>query len=242
MKRITVPLAISSLVLVVYGTIELFKPDLIGADVATYLLAALLVGWSVVLVRAIGYVLFDVIFERRNGRAAPQLLRVFLSVVLYLISFLLIYKFVVNRNGAGLGIIATSTIVSVVIGLALQDTLGNFFAGLSLHIEQPFHILDAIRIAGDLGRVEAVTWRTTTMRTNNNTTIVFPNSRVAREPMEVYRGGVLPPHPDPAGRRSLASRRPKEAHTPESYWTQQSEISLFPGIDWAKTRGPIPRR
>jgi len=40
-----------------------------------------------------------------------------------------------------------------VIGLALQDTLGNFFAGLSIHIEQPFHILDAIRIGDSLGRV-----------------------------------------------------------------------------------------
>src|SRR6185436_16620196 len=46
--------------------------------------------------------------------------------------------------------------------------------------------------------------------------------------MEAYRGGESPAHPDPAGRRSLASRRPKEAHTPESYSTQRSETLLFP--------------
>src|SRR5205814_5390284 len=85
-----------------------------------------------------------------------------------------------------LGIVATSTVFSVVIGLALQDTLGNFFAGISIHIEQPFHIFDSVRIGTEIGRVEAVTWRTTTLRTNNNTVIVFPNSRVAREQVEIY--------------------------------------------------------
>jgi CRP-like cAMP-binding protein len=99
----------------------------------------------------------------------------------------LIYKLVLNEQGGGLELIATSTVVSVIIGLALQDTLGNFFAGLSIHIEQPFHILDAIRIGHMIGRVEAVTWRTTTIRTNDNTTVIFPNSTVAREALEVYR-------------------------------------------------------
>jgi small-conductance mechanosensitive channel/CRP-like cAMP-binding protein len=190
-RRITLPLAISLLLLLAYGTIQKLKPDLIGTEVSKYLKTALLVGLSLALVRAIGYLLFDVVFKRRKGREAPQLLRVFLSIVLYGAAFLLIYKFAWSSDGSGFGIIATSTVVSVVIGLALQDTLGNFFAGLSIHIEQPFHILDAIRIGDALGRVEALTWRTTTIRTNNNTTIVFPNSRVAREPMEVYRFNSL---------------------------------------------------
>jgi CRP-like cAMP-binding protein len=74
----------------------------------------------------------------------------------------------------------------VVIGLALQDTLGNFFAGISIHIEQPFHILDAIKIGSEIGKVEAVTWRTTSIRTNNNNLVIFPNSKVAREQVEIF--------------------------------------------------------
>jgi CRP-like cAMP-binding protein len=79
----------------------------------------------------------------------------------------------------------------VIIGLALQDTLGNFFAGLSLHLEQPFHILDAIKIGEVVGRVEAVTWRTTTLRTNNNSAVIFPNSKIARESLEIYSFNAL---------------------------------------------------
>src|SRR5262249_50367945 len=86
----------------------------------------------------------------------------------------------------GLEILATSTVLSVILGLALQDTLGNFFAGISLHVEQPFQILDSIRIGDLIGKVEGITWRTTTIRTNDNSIVVFPDSRVAREPIEIY--------------------------------------------------------
>jgi small-conductance mechanosensitive channel/CRP-like cAMP-binding protein len=187
MKRITVPLTISVLLLLVYGAVQAFSPVRLGQPVAKYVLAVLLLGLSVGLARTLSFVLFDVVFQRRKGREAPALLRVLLSIILYTIFLMLIYKVVLDEKGGGFELIATSTVVSVIIGLALQDTLGNFFAGLSIHIEQPFHILDAIRIGDMIGRVEAVSWRTTTIRTNNNTTVIFPNSRVARDPLEVYR-------------------------------------------------------
>src|SRR5712692_6620417 len=185
MKRITVPLAFSLLVLLLYVAIRLFEPQLIGPESSKYVLAALLVSLTIALVRTISFVLFDVIFRRRKAREAPALLRLLLSIILYSIFFLLIYKFV--WQGGLCDFALTSTVVSVILGLALQDTLGNFFAGLSIHVEQPFHIFDAVRIGDITGRVEAVTWRTTTIRTNNNTTVIFPNSRVAREALEVYK-------------------------------------------------------
>jgi small-conductance mechanosensitive channel/CRP-like cAMP-binding protein len=194
MKRITVPLTISVVLLVVYGAVRLFSPHLLGESVDKYVRAALLLGLSVVVVRAVSFVLFDIVFQKRKGREAPALLRVLLSIVLYSIFAVVIYKVVLESQGGGLGWIATSTVVSVVIGLALQDTLGNFFAGLAIHIEQPFHILDAIKIDNFIGRVEAVSWRTTTIRTNNNTTVIFPNSRVARDPLEIFRFNNLNRH------------------------------------------------
>ncbi|PYT07028.1 MAG: hypothetical protein DMF60_07955 [Acidobacteria bacterium] len=187
MKRITIPITVSVLLLLVYGAIQLFQPLLLAPSVARYVRAVLFLILSVGLIRAISFVLFDVVFQKRKGREAPALLRVLLSVILYSVCLALIYKLVLQEQGGGLELIATSTVFSLIIGLALQDTLGNFFAGLSIHIEQPFHILDAIRIGDMIGRVEALTWRTTTIRTNNNTIVIFPNSRVARDSLEVYR-------------------------------------------------------
>ena len=164
----------------------LLRPNILDNRFSKYLLALILLGFSIVVVRAAGFVLFDIVFLRRKGRQAPAVLRTPLSIVLYVLLFTLIYNNVFKGGFGGIGLLATSTVVSVIIGLALQDTLGNFFAGLSLHIEQPFHILDAIKIGDVLGRVESVTWRTTKLRTNNNSVVIFPNSKLAREQLEVH--------------------------------------------------------
>src|SRR2546421_9346812 len=185
MKKLTLPVIISLLLLVAYLLLRAYYPDMLDQGWLKYVLAAMLGGLTIIFVRAISYVIFDVAFVKRKGREAPDLLRGVLSLVLYSFAFFFIYSRVIE-GGLGLGIVATSTVVSVVIGLALQDTLGNFFAGISIHIEQPFHILDSVRIGTEIGRVEAVTWRTTTLRTNNNTVIIFPNSRVARDQVEVF--------------------------------------------------------
>ena len=186
MKKLTLPILIGVLLIAAYEVVRLSRPELLSMKATEYVVAALLVGFSIILVRAISYVFFDIVFLKRKGREAPALLRGLLSLILYTVCFVLIYKLILRNELGSFEFVATSTVVSVIIGLALQDTLGNFFAGLSIHVEQPFHILDAIRIGSELGRVEAVTWRTTSIRTNNNTLIIFPNSKVAREPLEIY--------------------------------------------------------
>ena len=190
MRRLTLPLTISLVLAAVYISLRVSAPDLISPTAFNYLLATLLAAISVTLIRVVNRFLFDVVFPRRSGREAPALLRGLLSFILYVVAFLVIYRTVLHTS-IGFEILATSTVLSVILGLALQDTLGNFFAGISLHVEQPFHILDAIRIGDMLGKVESVTWRTTTLRTNNNSLIVFPNSRVAREPIEIYSFDTL---------------------------------------------------
>jgi small-conductance mechanosensitive channel/CRP-like cAMP-binding protein len=189
MKKLLIPLALSVLLALVYGIIKLPEPDLLGEKVAKWLLAASLFSLGIFIVRATGYVLFDILFQKRKGREAPALLRGVVSIIGYLILLMLAYWLVLNENLGN--ILATSAVVSVIIGLALQDTLGNFFAGISLHIEQPYHIKDAIKLESLIGRVEAVTWRATTIRTNDNTIIIIPNSRVAREALEVFPFGNL---------------------------------------------------
>ncbi|HXG64913.1 MAG TPA: mechanosensitive ion channel family protein [Blastocatellia bacterium] len=184
MKKFTIPLAFSVIALLVYIILMWTLPDWIYRDYLKYLYAAFWIGLGIAIVRAIGYVLFDVIFRKRKGREAPELLRVLVSIAGYSLIFAFLFTFVLEKDLAG--IFATSAVVSLILGLALQETLGNFFAGISLHVEQPFHIGDAIRIETMIGKVEAVTWRTTTIRTNDNTLIIFPNSRVARDAVEIF--------------------------------------------------------
>ena len=183
-KRILIPAALTGILALIHGVLHLFRPSWLAPLLEDSLLAALLVGASVVLVRTVNYLLFDFVFRRRKGRQASQLLRMVVSILCYSTLFILIYTLVFKRDLSG--VLATSAVLTVILGLALQDTLGNFFAGISLHVEQPFHIGDALRLGDMTGRVESVTWRTTAIRTNNNSRILFPNSRIAREAVEIY--------------------------------------------------------
>jgi small-conductance mechanosensitive channel/CRP-like cAMP-binding protein len=76
----------------------------------------------------------------------------------------------------------TATAVgAVVIGLALQETLGNLFAGLAIQVEKPFRVGHWVSIGGRDGLVSEITWRATKIRTLLGNFVVVPNSAIARE-------------------------------------------------------------
>jgi small-conductance mechanosensitive channel/CRP-like cAMP-binding protein len=89
-------------------------------------------------------------------------------------------------------LLATSAVGAVVVGFALQDTLGNFFAGLAIQIEKPFRVGHWISIAGSEGRVEQVTWRATKLRTKNGQFLIVPNSVISKDPILNYSEPTVP--------------------------------------------------
>ena len=83
-------------------------------------------------------------------------------------------------------VMATTAVGAVVIGLALQDTLGNLFAGLAIQIEKPFRVGDWVTIGGQDGIVSEITWRATKMRTKAGNFVVVPNSVLAKDTITNY--------------------------------------------------------
>jgi small-conductance mechanosensitive channel/CRP-like cAMP-binding protein len=77
--------------------------------------------------------------------------------------------------------LTTSAVGAVVIGFALQDTLGNTFAGLALQVEKPFRVGDWIRVASLEGQVREITWRATSLRTKSGDSITVPNNIISKE-------------------------------------------------------------
>ena len=76
-------------------------------------------------------------------------------------------------------IFAATAAGAVVVGLALQGTLGNLFAGLAIQIEKPFRVGHWVQIAGTDGQVSEVTWRATRIRTKAGNFVIVPNSKLA---------------------------------------------------------------
>ncbi len=78
-------------------------------------------------------------------------------------------------------IITTLGIGSLAVAIALQDTLGNFFAGLHLKADRPIEPGHYVRLeSGQEGFVERIGWRSTSIRTLQNNTVVVPNSKLAQ--------------------------------------------------------------
>jgi small-conductance mechanosensitive channel/CRP-like cAMP-binding protein len=145
------------------------------------------VALAMTLVIAIVRLLVFLVFGRRgdNKREISSLIKTVLSVGVYMIAFAIIFQ--AQYPGVNLGsIFAGSAIFGIVVGLALQDTLGNLFAGIALQADQPFQVGDVITLANrGTGVVESVSWRGVKMRTFQNKLVVISNSVLGKESIEV---------------------------------------------------------
>lgn len=135
-------------------------------------------------VRLFDFLAFDIMISRRSGVRAPILLREIVSLVLFLMLLgWAVYEILGYEVTA---LLAGGTVVAAVLGLAMQETLGNLFAGIALHIEEDFKVGDVVRSGEFFGIVEAVRWRGTRLRTYDNNIVIVPNSLLARERIEVF--------------------------------------------------------
>jgi small-conductance mechanosensitive channel/CRP-like cAMP-binding protein len=134
-------------------------------------------------VRLAGAFLFDVVYRLRKRREAPSLVRDLFSIVVYILVVAVILK---TYFALSLGaLLSGSALLGVILGLALQDTLGNLFSGISLHADKPFEVGDVITVGKWMGVVESVTWRAAKIRTFPNHIVLVSNSQIAKEAIEV---------------------------------------------------------
>jgi small-conductance mechanosensitive channel len=137
-------------------------------------------------VRAVSSLIFRLAFRLRRGFEAPTLVRNIFSIVAFTLLFFLAFNHWFSYVNLG-ALFTTSAIFGVILGLALQDTLGNFFAGISLQADRPFQVGDVITVGAQrhTGVVEEITWRAIKVRTFTNHVVLINNSTAAKEPIEV---------------------------------------------------------
>jgi small-conductance mechanosensitive channel len=88
---------------------------------------------------------------------------------------------IANVWGADLGgLLGALGVGSLVLGLALQDSMGNLFSGIALLFERPFSVDDWLNIEDKIGQVVSITWRSVHLRTPQQQLIIVPNSVLAK--------------------------------------------------------------
>ena len=157
-----------------------------SADTIVNVIKLLLVGIvGYLFVRALNSIFFGLAFWFKRIDA-PTLIRNIFTIVAFTILFLIAFTFIFPDVNLG-ALFTTSAIFGVILGLALQDTLGNFFAGISLQADRPFQVGDVITVGAQrhTGVVEEISWRAIKIRTFANHVVLIANSNAAKEPIEV---------------------------------------------------------
>lgn len=125
----------------------------------------------------------DVVFGRKTHRAPPRIFRDVTQAVVYVIVVLFTLRAVGVEPSS---LLTTSALLTAVVGLALQDTLGNMVSGLALQMQRPFLPGDWIQFDADgreIGQVTEVNWRATTVVTNDLVELIIPNALLAKTPI-----------------------------------------------------------
>lgn len=179
---------------------------------------------GIAIVNLVSVFLFDVLLNAIHIRL-PRILRDLLLASSYLvIAFILL-----SRSGFDLtGIVATSAVITAVIGFSLADTLGNIMGGMALQMEHTINVGDWVRIDQLEGRVKEIRWRQTSIETRDWDTIVFPNSFLMR------------------GRVTLLGHRTDEArqHRQWVYFNvdfRYAPTDVIKAVEAALCAEPIPR-
>ena len=161
--------------------------DLIGSSVISNPKVASAFGGAAVLLFFWGLVrlLMDAIdYTSRRARDSSNILRDLISLILYaaVLVAVLAADFRVNVYS----LVASVGVLGVVIGFAVQQTLGDIFSGLALQLQRPFDHGDWVRSGQFLGRVQGVGVRSTTLITRANERLEIPNSTIAKDALTNY--------------------------------------------------------
>ncbi len=185
--------------------------------------------WASLLIQRLAFVsfasifIFDILLAAVRLRS-PRIMRDLILALAYIviaITSLSLIKVDVT------GIVATSAVITAVIGLSFQDTLGNMMGGMALQMERAISVGDWIRIDEREGLVKEIRWRHTSIETRNWDTVVIPNSVLMKSQVMVL------------GRRAGSPRQHRQwVHFNIDF--RYSPIDVIDAVQSALRAEPIP--
>ena len=172
----------------------------------------------------------DVVLGRRLARPIPRIIR----DILQGLAFTGVLLAALDAAGVPPGsLLTTSALLTAVIGLSLQETLGNVFAGLAIQAQAPFEVGDWIQFDADpkhIGRVVEINWRATKVVTLDDVEVVVPNAGLAKAPIINFT------QPTRISRRSVYVFAPYDVPPLEVQRILLSAVADAPGV----VRDPPP--
>lgn len=148
------------------------------AETALWILA------SAGLLNFINALVFEAAAPGSRIARVPRLLRDLVRVLLVALAGAIVYSQVWGKDLSGA--LTALGVSSIVVGLALQEPLGNLFSGVMLLMERPFEVGDHIEIGDVSGEVKEINWRSAHLKAFGGLTRVVPNSVLNKEVITNY--------------------------------------------------------
>jgi small-conductance mechanosensitive channel/CRP-like cAMP-binding protein len=131
---------------------------------------------GVAFINLAGVLLFEVALGGLKLRP-PRIMRDLLIALAYFVLAITL----LSKSGVDLtGIVATSAVITAIIGFSLADTLGNIMGGMALQMERVISVGDWVKVDKIEGQVKEISWRQTSIETRDWDTVVIPNSVLMR--------------------------------------------------------------
>jgi len=140
------------------------------------LVIILAIAWWLLGARALTVLLILVLTPRIGVKG--HLLQDVLGAFIFLVAAVAASTYVLELPLKGL--LATSGAVAIILGLAVQSTLGDVFSGIVLNATKPFRVDDWIRVDDIDGKVIEIDWRSTHLLTSEGSMAVIPNAMAAK--------------------------------------------------------------
>lgn len=183
----------------------------------------------VALTRILFLVVVDWLLVRRLKYDIPRIFRDILQSVVFVGMSLVLFR----SLGVELGsLLTTSAILTAVIGLSLQESLGNLVAGLAVRAEHPFEVGDWIELVDGqktVGQVIEINWRATKLRTNDAFDVIVPNGLIAKSTFRNYS------RPDAKTRRSVDFQGPYDVPPNQ---VERVVLAALRGCAWVRQTPP----
>ncbi len=141
--------------------------------------AVLLLSTALVVALVNRYV-WDLYFERRKQTPIPHFLREIVALVIFVVALLFVLSFGYHAERELKGVVATSGVAALILGLAGQNILGGIIAGMSLQINRPYKVGDWLQVGDRFAEVMEINWRSTRLCTNDNIYLDIPNNEIVR--------------------------------------------------------------
>ncbi len=230
--------AVYLLLALLFGLLDWLIPENLGKNLGSFWKTIEFFYWFFVLAscgRSLVFLAVDVVFGRKTHRTAPRIFRDLTQAVVYVIVVLLTLRAIGVEPGS---LLTTSALLTAVIGLSLQDTLGNMVSGLALQMQRPFKVGDWIQFEHELrqiGQVTEVNWRATTLMTSDLVEVIVPNATLARSAIRNYS------QPSPISRRTVSVQGPYGVATHRVQEAIARGLVGTPGVladppPWVQTR------